>query len=97
MKALNLHAINDLRYEEVTLSKRKPDEVTLKIKAAGICGSDISRIFKKGTYHFPIIPGHEFSGTVIDADNKLLINKRAAVFPLIPCGKCPSTGEIRIM
>lgn len=88
MKALNLHGVNDLRYEDVTLPPRLKDEVTIKIKAVGICGSDIPRIFKKGTYHFPTIPGHEFSGTIIDANDKNLLNKNVAVFPLIPCGKC---------
>ena len=80
MKALNLHAVGDLRYEDVPNPKREPGEVLLKVKACGICGSDIPRIFKKGTYHFPTIPGHEFSGKIVDADNKELIGKRAAVF-----------------
>ena len=30
----------------------------------GVCGSDIPRTFVKGTYHFPTVIGHEFSGTV---------------------------------
>lgn len=90
MKALNLHAIGDLRYEEVPVPVRKDDEVLLKVHACGICGSDIPRIFKKGTYHFPTIPGHEFSGEIVEAEDKSLIGKRAAVFPLIPCGRCAS-------
>lgn len=52
MKALNLHGVEDLRYEEVPCPERKSGEVLLKIKAAGICGSDIPRVFAKGTYHF---------------------------------------------
>ena len=47
MKALNLHAVGDLRYEEVPDPIRQEGEVLLKIKACGICGSDIPRIFKK--------------------------------------------------
>lgn len=88
MKALNLHAVGDLRYEEVPNPVREKGEVLMKVRACGICGSDIPRIFKKGTYHFPTIPGHEFAGEIIDADNKELIGKRAAVFPLIPCRQC---------
>ncbi|MDO5379592.1 MAG: galactitol-1-phosphate 5-dehydrogenase [Acidaminococcaceae bacterium] len=88
MKALNLHDIDDLRYEDVILEPRNNDEVTVHIKAAGICGSDIARVFTKGTYNFPTIPGHEFSGTIIEADNQEFIGKNVAVFPLIPCGKC---------
>ena len=54
---------------------------------------DIPRIYKTGTYHFPTIPGHEFAGEIVDVSKELdknLIGKRAAVFPLLPCRKCPS-------
>ena len=88
MKACVLHAIGDLRYEDVPDPTGKPGEVLIKIKASGICGSDISRVFEKGTYHFPTIPGHEFGGEIIDADDKNLIGKKCAVFPLIPCREC---------
>jgi L-iditol 2-dehydrogenase len=90
MMACSLHAIRDLRYEEVPTPKLGPDEVLLQVKAAGICGSDIPRVFEKGTYHFPTIPGHEFAGIIVDTaeQDKNLVGKRAAVFPLIPCGNC---------
>lgn len=91
MKANVLHGVNDLRYEEVALPTLKSGEVLIKVRAAGICGSDIPRIFTNGTYHFPTIPGHEFAGEVVDAfdeENRQLIGTRAAVFPLIPCMKC---------
>ncbi|AEF80946.1 galactitol-1-phosphate 5-dehydrogenase [Leadbettera azotonutricia] len=90
MMACNLHGIGDLRYEEVPMPKLEKDEVLLEIKAAGICGSDIPRVFEKGTYHFPTIPGHEFAGTIVQVNpgDESLIGKAAAVFPLIPCGKC---------
>ena len=91
MKACVLHAINDLRYEEVEKPKPKKGEVLMKIRASGICGSDIARVFTKGTYHFPTIPGHEFSGEIVELGEgveKSLIGKKAAVFPLLPCRKC---------
>jgi L-iditol 2-dehydrogenase len=90
MKACNLYGIGDLRYEDHPVPPLEKDEVLLQVKASGICGSDIPRVFEKGTYHFPTIPGHEFAGLIVDAteQNRELIGKRAAVFPLIPCGKC---------
>jgi len=91
MKACVLHAINDLRYEDVEKPKPKQGEVLLKIRASGICGSDIPRVFTKGTYHFPTIPGHEFPGEIVElgaGTNKDLLGKKAAVFPLLPCRKC---------
>ncbi|MDR1543042.1 MAG: galactitol-1-phosphate 5-dehydrogenase [Prevotellaceae bacterium] len=93
MKANVLYNINDLRYTDVETPKLKQSEVLVKIKAAGICGSDVDRVFKNGTYHFPTIIGHEFSGEVFDVfshEDKDLIGKRVAVFPLIPCKKCES-------
>lgn len=90
MKALNLHGIGDLRYEDVPMPVCGHDEVLLKVHACGICGSDLPRIFTKGTYRFPTIPGHEFAGEIVEADDCNLIGRRAAVFPLIPCRKCAS-------
>lgn len=82
MKAYNLRGVSDLQFENVDIPVPEDSETLVQIKAAGICGSDITRIFVNGTYHFPTIPGHEFSG--IDVKTK----KRVGVFPLIPCRKC---------
>ncbi|MFR8039686.1 MAG: galactitol-1-phosphate 5-dehydrogenase [Anaerovoracaceae bacterium] len=91
MKALNLHGVNDLRYEDVEKPEPKNGEVLLKIHACGICSSDEDRIFKTGTYNFPTIPGHEFSGQIVklgeDVDESYL-GRKASVFPLLPCQKC---------
>ena len=67
---------------------RQAGEVLLKVHACGICGSDLPRVFTKGTYHFPTIPGHEFAGEIVEADDPSLVGRRAAVFPLLPCRKC---------
>lgn len=88
MKACVLHAVNDLRYEEVPNPIRKSGEVLIRIRASGICGSDVQRVFEKGTYSFPTIPGHEFGGEIIDADDKSLVGRKCAVFPLLPCRDC---------
>lgn len=96
MKALVLEDVGRLIYKEVADPVPRPGEVLLKIKACGICSSDIPRIFTTGTYHFPTIPGHEFAGEIIDcaADvDQSLLRKRAAVFPLLPCRECPSCAE----
>ncbi|MCQ2428603.1 MAG: galactitol-1-phosphate 5-dehydrogenase [Clostridia bacterium] len=87
MNAAVLHAVGDLRYEKVPMPLPKDGEVLMKIGACGICGSDIPRVFEKGTYHFPTVPGHEFAGTVVAGDDAL-VGKKAAVFPLLPCRKC---------
>ncbi|MCL2164416.1 MAG: galactitol-1-phosphate 5-dehydrogenase [Oscillospiraceae bacterium] len=98
MKACVLHGIGDLRYEEIPLPELEPGQVRLRIRACGICGSDLPRVFEKGTYSFPTVPGHELAGDIIaaaDSENEGLIGKRAAVFPLMPCFSCGpcSVGE----
>jgi len=100
MKAAVLYGIGDLRFEEVSLPKIKKGEVLVRVKACGICSSDIARVMEKGTYSFPLIPGHELSGEVanIKGDVSSLkeqtksVNQngdRVAVAPLLPCYKCP--------
>ena len=88
MKAAVLHAVGDLRYEEVPYPVAGEGEVLLRVMAAGVCGSDIPRVFTKGTYHFPTIPGHEFAGRIVESRDPALLGRKAAVFPLLPCRKC---------
>lgn len=91
MKAYNLHGVGDLRFEDCELPQLHKGEVLIEVHAAGICASDIPRIYETGTYHFPTIPGHEFSGKVvkaIDEDGQFWIGKRVGIFPLIPCMEC---------
>ena len=87
MKALNLKAVGELVYEEMPTPKPKAGEVLVKIKACGICGSDVPRVLTKGTYHFPTVVGHEFAGQIVELGegvDKKYLGKKAAVFPLLP-------------
>lgn len=91
MKAAVLHAPGDLRVEDVPVPDIGPDDVLIRVMAAGICGSDIGRVMVTGTYDFPCIPGHEFAGQVErlgSGVSHLAIGDRVAVAPLMPCGTC---------
>lgn len=91
MWASILYGVDDLRYEQVEIPGLKPGEALVKVTACGICGSDIPRVLKTGTYHFPTIPGHEFGGIVVKTGNSKdegLIDRRVACIPLIPCYCC---------
>ena len=93
IKSANLHAVNDLRYEDTYITGCENDEVIVEVKSCGICGSDISRVYATGTYYFPTIIGHEFSGKIVyDPENKIE-GKKVVVFPLLPCFKCGSCKE----
>ena len=66
MQAAVLHRAGDLRYEEVAVPEKKEDEVLVRVKMNGICGSDI-HFFEEGklgpfVVDEPYIPGHEACG-----------------------------------
>ena len=98
MKAYVLNGIGDLQYQELPKPQLMPGWCLVQVKAAGICSSDIPRIFTKGTYHFPTIPGHEFAGIVAETADKEAahwVGKHVGVFPLIPCKQCPQCQQGR--
>lgn len=81
----------NIEFCEVPFPSCEDDEVVVRVKCAGICGSDIPRIKVTGTYNFPTIPGHEISGIVeIKGKNASDINvgDRVSVYPLISCKSC---------
>ncbi len=91
MKAWVLNDIGSLEFMDVSKPELKPGEALVRVKACGICGSDIPRVFVTGAHNMPLIPGHEFSGVVEDvygAEDNAWVGKRVGVFPLIACGKC---------
>ena len=91
MKAYILKNVSKIQLEDIEKPELLQGEVLVNVKACGICGSDIPRIFKTGAHVHPLIPGHEFSGIVSalgeGVDEKWL-GKRVGIFPLIPCGEC---------
>lgn len=105
MKALNLHAVGDLRYEDVPMPVRQAGEVLLKVHACGICGSDLPRVFTKGTYHFPTIPGHEFAGEIVEADDRRFVRPSCRSLPAaavpqmrsLPGGRIRTVQRLRLL
>ena len=86
MEAIVLHAVGDLRYEQIPVAALRPGTVRVTTAFCGVCGSDIPRSFVKGTYSFPTVCGHEFSGTVsavADGVTDFNIGDRVTVFPLL--------------
>ena len=89
--------------EEVPLTEAKilnPPEgwLSVEVSASGICGTDL-HIFE-GEYlgDYPIIPGHEFSGSVIAVGENVIAFKpgnRVAVEPNLSCGFCDECRENR--
>ena len=96
MRVLSLKGINKLELEEREKPTPGKGEVLVEIHACGICSSDEDRVLKTGTYHFPTVPGHEFSGVVVELGEDVeedLLNKKVSVFPLLPCFECDACKE----
>jgi L-iditol 2-dehydrogenase len=93
MKAALFYGPKDIRVQEIEKPKITSKEVLIKVKAAGICGSDIH--FYKGEAPIKLdvgtVLGHELSGEVVaigDEVKSIKIGDRVGVEPLIGCGKC---------
>ena len=93
MKAVQLIKINkDLENREIPTPLPKTDEVLIRIKAAGICHSDVHyRDGVSSVGYLPISLGHEVAGEI----EKLGINvsdfqigDRVCLNYMITCGKC---------
>lgn len=98
MQALVLHGVGDARYGAVPRPGVPAGWVLVRVAFCGVCGSDIPRVFVKGTYRFPTICGHEFAGTVAETGSSVddyAIGDRVAVFPLLWCGKCAACEQGR--
>jgi L-iditol 2-dehydrogenase len=91
LKAAVLFASRDLRYTDLDTPPIKDHEILVRMKAAGICGSDLPRVLGDAAHFFPIVLGHEFSGEVVEvgrAVRSIQVGDRIAGAPLIPCMKC---------
>lgn len=91
MKAAVLYARNDIRVEEKAVPLLEPHEILVKVKATGICGSDLPRVLGDAAHHYPIVLGHEFAGVVERTGigvSRVKAGDRVAGVPLKPCFKC---------
>ncbi|MCX5572227.1 L-idonate 5-dehydrogenase [Kaistia nematophila] len=95
MRAVVIHAARDLRVEERETGAIGPGEVTVRIEAGGICGSDL-HYYQHGGFgtvklREPMILGHEVAGTVaaVAPDvTRVKPGDRVAVNPSRPCRAC---------
>jgi len=68
-----------------------PDEAVVRVSRCGICGTDMHIYHNEYMSTFPLIPGHEFAGTVVEVGREvtdLRVGDRVAVDPNLYCGRC---------
>ena len=104
MECVICHGPHDYRHEEKAVPTAGPGEVLLKVHAAGLCASDVA--CSKGAFGYwpgdgmpgfvqpPVVPGHEFVGTVVGlgegAGEKygLALGDTAISEQITPCWNC---------
>jgi L-iditol 2-dehydrogenase len=95
-RAAVLHAVRDLRIEDVPMPALAPDGVLIETMSVGVCGSDTHYLTHGRIGQFvveqPMVLGHEASGVVIEVgdavDRSLTPGARVAIEPGIACGHC---------
>ena len=89
MKTVRLHAPNDLRQHDEPTPKPGPGETLVRVKAVGICGSDLHWFGEAGIgdakLKQPLVLGHEFAGVIAEGPRQ---GERVAVDPAVPCHAC---------
>ncbi len=97
MKASVLVAPGKLEVQEVDIPEIGDHDVLVKVAYTGIYGSDVPRAnLENGARMYPLILGHEFSGTVDQLGSKVIkvkIGDKVAVAPLIPDPESEYTKE----
>lgn len=95
MKALVIHAAQDIRLENLETPRPGPGEVLVRMVAGGICGSDL-HYYNHGGFGTvrlkePMILGHEVAGHVEmlgEGVTHLSGGQLVAISPSRPCGSC---------
>ncbi|MGC8971181.1 MAG: zinc-dependent alcohol dehydrogenase [bacterium] len=92
MKALVYYGPQDIRISEIEEPEINKDEILVKVKACGICGSDVHGYLGiTGRRIPPMVMGHEFTGvvsSVAEGVEDISIGDRVVVYPARFCGKC---------
>ncbi|MEM2180086.1 MAG: alcohol dehydrogenase catalytic domain-containing protein [Nitrososphaeria archaeon] len=92
MKAIVIKKPYEISIEDVNVPEISHNELLIKVKAVGICASEVHAF--QGAHPFripPIISGHEFSGEVFKVGANVRgfsEGDRVTAFPIIACGSC---------
>jgi 2-desacetyl-2-hydroxyethyl bacteriochlorophyllide A dehydrogenase len=88
MRILNIHGVNDVRLDPTDAPKAGQSDVIVKVKACGVCGSDLSYIKIGGIHRKPggVTPiGHEAAGEIVKvgaAVKDAYVGQRVVINPM---------------
>ena len=95
MEALVIHAPGDLRVEEIPTPELGLDQLRVRVRCGGICGSDL-HYYQNGGFgtvriQEPMVLGHEVAGVIEAVGSSVArfqAGDRVAISPSRPCGLC---------
>jgi 2-desacetyl-2-hydroxyethyl bacteriochlorophyllide A dehydrogenase len=94
MKAIVIEGPGQVRLAEMAHPTPGPEEVLIRSRAVGICGSDVE-LYQgtrpQGFYRYPLVPGHEWSGEVAaigERVRRLSVGDRVVAEGFLFCGIC---------
>jgi D-arabinitol dehydrogenase (NADP+) len=91
MKAIVYHAPRDFSYQDVPDPQVGPEEALIRVKACGICGTDLHIHEGEFLAEFPLIPGHEIAGEIAGLGTNvkgLSLGTRVVADNTELCGSC---------
>jgi len=81
-----------IEFNDVPVPEIRSDQIEVKVKRIGVCGSDIHVNHGKHPYtSYPVVQGHEVSAEVIEigsAVTNVKVGDKVTIQPQVVCGKC---------
>lgn len=85
-------APKEITFRQVEIPELGPDQVLIKMKRIGVCGSDIHVYHGMHPYtKYPVTQGHEVSGKIVKLGqyvNDFTVGQRVTIEPQVFCGRC---------
>lgn len=94
MRAVLINGPGEAGLAEMPVPEIGPEDVLIRSRAVGICGSDVELyrgIRPEGFYRYPIVPGHEWAGEVAAVGENVRIVKpgeKVVAEGFLFCGTC---------
>jgi L-iditol 2-dehydrogenase len=89
MKVARYYGAGDIRIEEMPVPDAGPGEMVIRIRASGICGSDVMHWYRQG--RGPVVLGHEIGGEVAAVGEGVTVfevGDRVSASHHVPCNTC---------
>jgi D-arabinitol dehydrogenase (NADP+) len=91
MKAIVYDSPRNFSYRDTADPKVNADEVLIRVHACGLCGTDLHIHIGEFGPRFPLIPGHEFTGEIVELGaeaREFSIGQRVVANSNTVCGSC---------